>query len=270
MSFDSEEKINNSNTQDVIFNKRVSNNFKFPIHVSDTLFLLTRNRSDYMNRINNMVSKMVTIKDLKYINLDDFSKKLGDFGIDKLSIFSINMDYEFNTIDAIRTDKGSLVNYFEIGYDKFIKFINSNDNFLEYNKHSLYILRNGNFLDIKNIFSLVSGHKVNVCRGGSQKSHILSPLDLRLSVYMMAMFTGNYRLLSYLNTFHDLSKDRYLSYTNTYSKPYKHNTINNEQCEFKPIAMDKMPLYCKNKDLGQYFLECADTTCSFDVYNYLH
>jgi hypothetical protein len=34
-----------------------------------------------------MVSKMVTIKDLKYINLDDFSKKLDDFGIDTLTIF---------------------------------------------------------------------------------------------------------------------------------------------------------------------------------------
>jgi hypothetical protein len=267
---DPEEKINNSNTQEIIFNKRVSNNFKFPIHVSDTLFVLTRNRSDYKDGINNMISKMVTIKDLKYINLDDFSKKLGDFGLDTLNIFSINIGYEFNTIDAIRTDKGSLINYFDIGSDKFIKFINSNDNFLEYNKNSLYILRNGNFLDIKNIFSIVSGHKVNIGIGRSQKSHILSPLDLRLSFYMMAMFAGNYRLLSYLNTFYDLSKDRYLSYTDNYSKPYKYNTTNMEQCEFKPIAMDKMPLYCKNNDLGQYFLECADTTCSFDVYNYLH
>lgn len=61
--------------QDVVINKRVSNNFKFPIHINDTLFVLARNQSEYKEGINNMVSKMVTIKELKYINLDDLSKR---------------------------------------------------------------------------------------------------------------------------------------------------------------------------------------------------
>jgi hypothetical protein len=179
---------------------------------------------------------MVTVKELKYINLDELSKRLGAFGIDKLTIFSIHYEYE-SSINTIRSEKGSIINYVEINSDKFMNFINFNDEFLKYNKDSLYILRNGNFLDIKNIFAYVSGYKINIGRGGSQKAHILSPLDFRLSTYIMAMFNGNYKLISYLNTFYDLSKDRYLSFTNKYTKPYNPATITNKHLtlEFKPI-----------------------------------
>ena len=85
---------------------------------------------------------------------------------------------------------------------------------------------------------------------------------------MMAMFDCKYKTLSSLNAFNDLDKDRYLSYTNNYYKSYKLKMINNNMDMFKPIVVAKMPLYSKN--LGQYFLECADTTCSFDIYAYLH
>jgi hypothetical protein len=241
--------------------------------MNDTIFVLARNQSEYKEGINNMVSKMVTIKELKYINLDDLSKVLGAFGIDKLTIFSIDKDYE-SAINTIKSDKGSRIDYIEMTSNMFKTFINSDLNFLTMNRTSLYILRNGNFLDIKNLFSFISGYKINIGRGGSQKSHILSPLDLRLSSYMMAMFTGNYRLLSYLNTFDVLSKDRYLSYKDNYFKPYRHIILTNNYeylpIVFKPLIVDKMPLYCTNDNLGQYFLECKDTTCSFDIYNYLN
>jgi hypothetical protein len=157
-----------------------------------------------------------------------------------------------------------------MNYAQFKHFINSDNKFLEYNRNSLFIIRNGNFLDIKNLFGFVSEYRVNIGRGSSQKAHILSPLDFRLSSYMMAMFTGNYHLISYLNAFNDLSKDRYLSYTNLYSKSYKQIIFNKSlHCQFRPIILDKLPLYCQNNNLGEYFLECRDTTCSFDVYNYL-
>lgn len=97
--------------------------------------------------------------------------------------------------------------------EEFMKLINSeNINFLEYNKKSLYILRKGNFLDIKNIFSNINKCRVNLGRGGSQKAHILSPLDIRLSTYLMAMFNFDYNLINSLNTFNSISKDRYLSW----------------------------------------------------------
>jgi hypothetical protein len=42
------------------------------------------------------------------------------------------------------------------------------------------------------------------------KSHLLSPLA-RLSSYLMAIFDFNYKNISYLNTFSDIGKDKYLS-----------------------------------------------------------
>lgn len=202
---------------------------------------------------------MITIKELKYINLDIYSNIIQKFGIEELTIFSINFEGRF-TIDSVKSKIGAKILYFNLDYKTFIKFINSDnaDAFQEYNKNSLYILRGGSYLDIKNIFSLVSGHKVNLGRGGSQKAHILSPLDLRLSVYMMAMF--GYKLLDYLNTFHDLSKCRYLSYTNNYSKSFKKVSLNKDFNEIKPLTVSEMPLY----DDDRFYSVCSNPLCDKD------
>ena len=85
-------------------------------------------------------------------------------------------------------------------------------NFLEHNKYTLYILKEGNYIDIKNIFGKINGFDTNIGRGGSQKSHMLSSLDFRLSCYLMAMFGFNYKYISSLNTFNYISKERYLPY----------------------------------------------------------
>lgn len=48
-------------------------------------------------------------------------------------------------------------------------------------------------------------------RGGSQKSHIISPLDIRLSAYLMALYNFNYKTTFIsINTINILPKDRYL------------------------------------------------------------
>ena len=44
-------------------------------------------------------------------------------------------------------------------------------------------------IDIKNIFGYVSGYKINISKGGNQKAHVLSLLDLRLSYYMLVMLS---------------------------------------------------------------------------------
>jgi hypothetical protein len=188
---------------------------------------------------------------------------LGAFSIDKLNIISINNECKPNVMNMIRTNEDSLIMFVEMNTDTFMKFINIDDNFMQYNKNTLYILRNGDFLDIKNIFASIGGYQCNVGRGGSQKAHILSPLDLRLSSYMMAMFIGNYKELSSLNTFNGLSKDRYLSYMDKYvpNKFVSINLYNNLQKIFEPIRINKMPLYSKNTDLGQYFFECSNIDC---------
>ena len=103
---------------------------------------------------------------------------------------------------------GLKVNYLEVyGILKCLKI-----QFLVYNKYTLYIFKEGSYLDIKNIFSKINGFDTNIGRGGSQKAYIISPLDFRLSCYLMAMFKFDYKYVSYLNAFNVVSKDRYLPY----------------------------------------------------------
>jgi hypothetical protein len=83
---------------------------------------------------------------------------------------------------------------------------------ISWNLIKLVYARGGNWMDIKNLFARIQNKDVNVGRGGSQKAHALSPLDFRLSTYLMAMFKFDYNLISSLNSFNFMSKDRYLSY----------------------------------------------------------
>lgn len=66
-------------------------------------------------------------------------------------------------------------------------------------------------------------------KGGSQKAHVLSPLDIRLSAYLMAMYNFNFNSISDLIEFNDLSKDRYLFFKvkSYYEKSILDNIDNN-------------------------------------------
>jgi hypothetical protein len=150
----------------------------------------------------------------------ELSKILAAMHLKALNIFSINDGIE--KMKVVRINKGSPITYVEINQEQFITILNSNVDFSDYNRYSLYIFRDGSFLDIKNLFINVNGYQTNMGRGGSQKAHILSPLDFRLSAYVMAMF--NYGLISNLNAFSDLDKSRYLSYLDRTTKK-NHNTI---------------------------------------------
>jgi hypothetical protein len=197
--------------------KKISDNFEFPIDINDTLFTFTLNPSVYKENVSNLISKMVVINELSYINLDELSKILAAMHLKELNIFSI--DDNILEMKVIRRDNGSLISYTEMTREHLVTLLNNDKlNFLDYNRYSLYILRNGGFLDIKNLFTLVNGYETNVGRGGSQKAHILSPLDFRLSSYIMAMFNFNYGLISKVNAFNSLDKHRYLSYLDRTSK----------------------------------------------------
>ena len=233
-----------------------NDNFEFVIDPSDTIFVLTINHSKYKADIRNIVSKMIVLKEPCTVYLDRLSATLYSMGIDKLHIFSIRCnDYKTNK-NAI-SQKGSNVVYLDLKETELLDFLKngreSGANFLEYNAYSLYILRGGNYLDIKNIFASIEDKHVNLGRGGGQKSHILSPLDLRLTCYMLALF--DYKTLKYLNTFDVLSKDRYLSYTDytNKSKVKPENSI----LKYVTLKVDKMPLH--NVNLGEHnFLNCLD------------
>ena len=144
--------------------------------------------------------------------MNEVSKILQYMRIERMTIFSIDNGSKLNTINSVTTNNGSNVTYIEMKPEYFIKFLNQEGtNFIDYNMHSMYIIRGGNFIDIKNLFKMINDCHVNIGRGGPQKSHVLSPLDFRLSCYLMALFNFNNNLISSLNTFNDLSKDRYLS-----------------------------------------------------------
>lgn len=169
-----------------------------------------------------MISKIVIIKESQSVNLDEMSIILGYMRIEETNIISIENDSnnESKDINIITSEKGSKVIYTEMTKEHFVRYLdhNNNNNFLAHNKQAMYILRNSNFLDIKNLFAIINDCQVNIGRGGSQRAHALSPLDLKLSCYLMAMFNFNHALLSYLNAFNDMSKDRYLSWQDTYNK----------------------------------------------------
>jgi hypothetical protein len=198
--------------------------------MDDVLFTFTIDNSKYKKNKDSLISKMVVIKELNYVNLLRLSQVLGYMGMKETAIFSIDDNIE--NMKVIRKENGSLITYTELRQKEFVTLLNSNVNFLDYNKHSLYILRNGGFLGIKNLFTKVNGCEMIIGRGGSQKAHILSPLDIRLSSYLLAMFNFDYTKLSSLNAFNDLDKDRYLSFMDKiYNNKRKtkftcHNNIN--------------------------------------------
>ena len=146
------------------------------------------------------------------VNLKNFSAILQHIGINILNIVIIDDEIDANTVNCFSSSNDYKIKCIEINQENFVRFLNKeNVDFINYNKDSIYIIRNGNFLKIKNLFALISNSEVNMGRGGSQKSHMLSPLDFRLSSYVMAMFNFDYKLISSLNTFNYINKDRYLS-----------------------------------------------------------
>jgi hypothetical protein len=192
----------------------MSDNFEFTINTDDVIFILTPTIFNSEERTGNMIIKMVILEELNNVNLDDLSIILKAIKIEKIQIFSINKNLDFNVNHTI-SNKGSKVNYIELNREQFVKCINSvNFNFLDYNPYSLYIMRDGDFTGIKNLFKFINVCPVDIGRGGSrsQKSHMLSPLDIRLSSYIMAMFNFDNKLINNLNTFNYINKDKYLSF----------------------------------------------------------
>jgi len=207
---------NEGNTANINENIEVTtenNNNNFLINQSDVLFTITFNKNTCTENVTTLIGKMLILRETTNINLLNLSKVLGLMQLDKLYIFSINPNIISGKIDISTIRESSLINYIELGVEDFVKFLNRDShNFSDYNKDSLYILRDGSYIDIKKMLTKINGCVTKIGRGGSQKAHVLSPLDFRLSSYVMAMYNFNYKLISSLNIFNDLSKDRYLVY----------------------------------------------------------
>jgi hypothetical protein len=202
---------NNYNNGDnlIILDKDNIEEYSFIINSSDILLTLTN--SYYKENIVNLIGKMIIFRETRNVDILTLANALNTINIDTLNIFSINGYGITNKVNIVKTKEPSDVKYIEIGVEEFINQINSeNCDFSSFNKHSLYILRNGSYINAKNMFKSIKNTQVSLGRGGSQKAHALSPLDFRLSSYVMAMFNFDYKLINYLNTFDSMSKDKYL------------------------------------------------------------
>lgn len=186
-------------------------NLVFDIRYKDLLAIFTKNNSDYDNGMAaNFTAKMMVLEN-KSIDINNISKLLKYLNIDTLNIFSINLsDQKFH--ETLEVNNGSLVRLIEIDVFSFIECYSKSTGFKSWNGSSLYILRDGTYKDLKYIFSQME-NAINLGRGGSQKSHILSPLDIRLSFYLIALqYTLDFKEITKLNTFKNLEKNKYLPY----------------------------------------------------------
>lgn len=160
-----------------------------------------------------MVSKIAYINSQQEVCLNSLSRMLDTMCIKEMNIIIIdNNSLEgivyANTINC--NNESAKVTILEMKPKYFVEFLNNPSyNFSDYNHKSLYIIRHGNFTLIRALFSWINGRKIYFHRS-SQKSHILSPIDLRLSSYLLAMFNVNYALVSKINKFNYLRKNMYL------------------------------------------------------------
>ena len=175
------------------------------------MFLLTMNNNSQNKDLTHLTTKMVTVNNLIENNLSNIAAVSKHMNLDTLYIFSIIIDDTFE-YEMLELEAPSKIKYVEIGVKFFIEnFLeNPNNDFWKHNKNSLYILRGGNYSDIKEIFTIIQNTKVQLVRGSSQKSHIVSPIDFRLSCYLMILCNMNYKKFYTENSFNIITKDRYL------------------------------------------------------------
>jgi len=135
---------------------------------------------------------------------------LGTLHIKNLNLFYIS-DRE-GGIDTTTFDNNCRLIYIDIPKKAYLNFLATKGDkaFVTYNPKSLYILDNADHSDIKRMITSIDGFNVDIVRGSSQKSHILSPLEMRLSFYISAMFNCDYNKISHINSFNVLDKSRYL------------------------------------------------------------
>jgi len=162
--------------------------------------------------INHIATKMVVMNDTINNDLIYISNMLNAMELDTLYIISISIDDSLE-YEIFELEHESNVKYINVGLRFFVEnFLQNseNHNFWQYNKNTLYILRDGNYSDIKELFTIIQDTRVSLVRGSSQKSHIVSPIDFRLSCYLLILCKMSYKKFHSENSFNALGKDRYL------------------------------------------------------------
>lgn len=176
------------------------------------MFLLTINYNSKNKDITHLTTKMVILNNSVENSLSNVANLSCYMGLDSLYVISIVMSEEFQ-YEIKEVESSCNVKYIEVGIRYFVEHYLENqnsDHFWKFNKNTLYILRDGNYSDVKALFTRIQDIKVNIVRGSSQKSHMVSPIDFRLSCYLMILFNMDYKRMNSENSFNLITKNRYL------------------------------------------------------------
>lgn len=170
------------------------------------------NNNSKDKHITHLATKMAVVKTTIDNDLIYISNTMNSMELDELFIVEINVR---NSVECniFELEHRSRIKYIKVGLEIFIEnFLGSSSqiDFWNINKNTLYILKDGNYSDIKELFTVIQDTKVKLVRGSSQKAHIISPIDFRLSCYLLILCKMNYKKFYFHNSFNELTKDRYL------------------------------------------------------------
>ncbi len=172
---------------------------------------MTINNNSKNKDVTHLTTKMVIVNNSIENTLSNIAAASKCMNIDTMYIFSIVLDDTLKC-EVLELEYPCKIKYMEIGIKFFMERIldNRDHDFWKYNQNTLYILRNGDYSYLKEIFTVIQEEKVNIVRGSSQKAHMVSPIDLRLSCYLMILCNMDYKKVYSENAFNILTKDRYL------------------------------------------------------------
>ena len=188
--------------------KPKTNNIKLLLTQNHTLFTLTNiNKED---KLSHTIASLYFLKNDVEINTINLTKCLNILKIDMLNIIYIsNTNDDKDSYDCSENDTIHLRVY-QMNLEDLINFIAS-DSFTINNQNNLYILRDIEWSTFVKLL-ISKPTRTTVSGGSAGKRHIISKLDTRLVIYLLAIFNLNYPLLNAYNNFDSVEKNYYLPY----------------------------------------------------------
>lgn len=183
------------------------------IEPGDILFVISNPTNLTNNSQNTLNIKLFFPKEFYNVNYIRFFDNLNKSGTSKLQFIIINDNFkkEFNNPFIVKD-----YNVLNIIKTNFMDFLNSGIySFGEYNKYSLFLLKNGTYSQIKSLFQIADREYIINFGKGSQKAHICSDIELRLFYYLLALYNFDFNYVRYTNNFNNLDKGQYTTYKDT-------------------------------------------------------
>lgn len=138
---------------------------------------------------------------------------------------------------------------FEVDYiakKNYIPMINSDSfNFDEMNKYCLYIFVDMSWFELAVMFKSANVDVI-ISGGSTSKRHLISPLQLRLSSYIIALFDMDSIEANNYNNFRNISKERYLPFVDFSNKSVINVTDNGVKKSYSVADYKPSPIYSKS------------------------